>query len=386
MDVEILREQIPATRGMTYMNTGWSGPSPKSVIDAIKDRLAYENQEGPTSPEVSDSGKVIELHLREAVADLLNTSPEEICLTGNTTDGLNMVINGLSWSAGDEIITCNLEHSSVIIPSYYQRHRHGVEVKVVEIGPDDDAETILGKFEGALTDRTRLIFLSHIEYSCGLRMPVKEIRGFTRDRGVMMLLDGAQTAGHIALDMQDIDCDFYSIAGQKWLLGPEGTGALYIRKEMIPQVKPMKVAGRAVVSHETPYEFEPLTDSMDKFLLTSSSAPLRAGMLEALRFIRRVGQEEIEERNHMLGSSMVRALREIPGVTVISPSEGSISCGLVAFHIHGVEPKAAVDHLWEHHRILCRQVSYPACIRTSLHFFNTEEEVDSLVGAVRELA
>ena len=386
MNVEMIRQQIPTCQNMIYMNTGWSGPSPRSVMDAIKDRLEYENLEGPTCPEVFDRGKEIDALLKEEVAGLLNATPDEICLTGNTTDGLNIVMNGLPWRSGDEILTCNLEHSSVIIPSYYQRHRHGVDVKVVTVGPGDEKGSILAKFEETITPSTRLIFLSHIEYSSGLRMPVKEIRELGSKHGAMMLLDGAQTAGHITLDMRDIDCEFYSIAGQKWLLGPEGTGALYIRKDMIPQVQPMKVAGKAVVSHETPYEFEPLTDSMDKFLLTSHSSPLRAGMLEAVKYVRAVGLDDIEARNLSLATSLKQSLQEIPGVTVLSSMTPETSSGLVTYNIEGWEPKDAVAALWGQHRIICRQVSYPPCIRAALHFFNTEEEVQSYIHAVQGLA
>ena len=385
MDVTKIREQIPVCRKLTYVNTGWSGPSPLQVTQAIKDRLDYEMNDGPTTEQVYESGKEIKANTLEAVARFLNASPEEICLTQNTTDGLNIVINGLPWRSGDEIITCDLEHSSVLIPSYFQRKRYGVVVKVLSIAPDESQESILAKIQAALTERTRLVFLSHIEYSCGIRMPVEEIRKLTRDRGVLMLLDGAQTAGHLALDMKDIDCEFYSIPGQKWLLASEGVGALYMRKDMIPQVEPMKVAGRAVVSHEDPYEFEPETASMDKFLLSSTSSALYSGMLEAIKLIESIGVADIEQRNLDLASTLKDALRETPGVTVLSPMDRKGSSGLVSFAIDGVDPKDAVARMWERHKIVCRPVSYPSGIRVSLHFFNTEEEVSKVVEAVREL-
>ncbi len=114
----------------------------------------------------------------------------------------------------------------MLVPSYFQQWRHGALVKVVPLAGNEGPDAILAKIESAITHRTRLVFLSHIQYSTGLRMPVEEIRRMTKDRGIMMLLDGAQTAGHIALDMKELDCDFYAIPGQKWLLGSEGVGAL----------------------------------------------------------------------------------------------------------------------------------------------------------------
>ena len=386
MDVSRLREQIPACLAMTYLNTGWSGPSPLSVVSAIKERLDLEMLQGPTSPEVSQSGREIHAEAREAVARLVNATADEICLTKNTTEGLNMVMNGLAWRQGDEIITCDLEHSSVLIPSYFQQRRHGAAVKVLPVAPDETREKILEKIEEAISERTRLVFLSHVEYSSGLRMPVKEIRELTRDRDVMLLLDGAQTAGQVALDMADMDCDFYSIPVQKWLLGPEGAGALYIRRDRIPQVEPTHVGGRAVVSNEDPYRFEPDPTTMDKFLLASTSAPLQAGTVAAINFIQGIGVDKIEERNLDLAGAMKKALGETPGVKVLSPLDRDSSSGLVSFAIDGVEPEVAVSRLWEEHRILVRPVSFPPGIRISLHFFNTEEEVEQAAEVVRALA
>ena len=385
MDVLQLRKQIPACQTVTYLNTGWSGPSPLPVVKVIKDWLDYEMVEGPTSPDVYLEGQKIIGKTREAVAGLVNAAPEEICVTRNTTEGLNIVINGLRWNQGDEIITCDLEHSSVLIPSYFQQYRHGVVVRVVSMAPDEGRETILEKIESAISDRTRMVFLSHVEYSSGLRMPVKEIRQLTGSRGVLLLLDGAQSVGQVPLDMADLGCDFYSMPSHKWLLGPEGVGALYVRRELIPQLEPTYVASRSAVPRSDPYGFEPKQDSIDKFLLTSTSVPLQAGLLEAIEFMRAVGIEEVQARNLDLAGTMKEALSQTPGVKVLSPFQREISCGIVSIALDGISPQDAVAQLWENHRIVCRQVDFPPSIRLSLHFFNTEEEVAQLVDAVKEL-
>ena len=386
MDVTRLRQQIPACQRMVYVNTGWSGPSPVSVTGAVKERLDYEMEQGPTSPEVYESGLAIHAGTREAVARLLNASEEEVCLTENTTQGLNIVLNGLSWRHGDEIITCDLEHSSVFVPSYFLQRRLGVTVNMLPIAPNASGESILEDLESAVTDRTRLIFLSHIQYSCGLRMPVKEICRMAKGRDILTLLDGAQAAGHIPLDVSDIGCDFYAIPGHKWLLGLEGTGALYIRKELIPLVEPVVVSSKAVRSHEDPYSFEPLTDSMDKFLTTTTSTALQAGMAEAIRFIQDIGVGQIESSNLYLASYLKDALNRTPGIKVLSTLDAQCSSGLVSLAIEGVDPKYAVSRFWDQHRVVARSVPYPPCVRVSLHFFNTEAEVDRVVEALRGLA
>ena len=385
MDVMRLREQIPVCQVMTYLNTGWSGPSPLSVVDAIKARLDYEMNQGPTSPEVYQSGVDILAKTQAAFAELVNAAPEEICLTRNTTEGLNIVINGLPWQQGDEIITVDLDHSSVLIPAYFQQQRHGAVVKMLPLAPDENQESILEKMEAAISERTRLVSISHVQYASGLRMPVKEIRGLTKEKGVLMLLDGAQAVGQVPLDMADLDCDFYSMPGQKWLLGPEGVGALYIRSDMISQVEPIHVAGRAVVSYEDPYGFEADPTSIDKFLLSSISLPIQAGLLETIRFIQEIGVREIEERNLDLAEAMKEALNKIPGVNVLSPLGRESSSGLVSFAVEGVNPEAAVSRLWEDHRIVARHVHFPLGVRLSLHFFNTEAEIERVAAAVRGL-
>ena len=386
MDSTLIRRQIPVCQNLTYLNTGWSGPSPLSVVNAIKDRLDYEMEQGPMTPDVQQSGLEIREQTRVAVANLINADPSEVVITKNTTDGLNHVMNGLAWNDGDEIITCNLEHGSVLIPSHFQNLRHGVNITVLDFDTNESSGSIVEKIQNAITDRTRLVFLSHIQYSTGLRMPVNEIRRITKDSGVMLLLDGAQTAGHIKLDMKDIDCEFYSIPGQKWLLGPEATGALYIRRDMIQHVSPTQVAGKAVVPDHNPYRIQTIPDNIDKFQVTSTNVALHAGLLEAVKFVEDIGLEEIENRNLDLANSLKEGLAKINGVKVLSPTTRDNSSGLVSFTLDGWVPSEAVANIWENHRIVCRQVAFPVCIRASMHFFNTEEEVNQLLTAVSGLS
>ncbi|MEC9309606.1 MAG: aminotransferase class V-fold PLP-dependent enzyme [Chloroflexota bacterium] len=386
MDSTLIRQQIPVCQNLTYLNTGWSGPSPLSVVNGIKTRLDYEMEQGPMTPDVQQSGLEIREQTRVAVANLINADPSEVVITKNTTDGLNHVMNGLTWNDGDEIITCNLEHGSVLIPSHFQNLRHGVNITVLDFDTNEPSGSIVEKIQNAITDRTRLVFLSHIQYSTGLRMPVNEIRRITKDAGVMLLLDGAQTAGHIKLDMKDIDCEFYSIPGQKWLLGPEATGALYIRQDMIQHVSPTQVAGKAVVPDHNPYKIQTIPDNIDKFQVTSTNVALHAGLLEAVKFVEDIGLEEIENRNLDLANSLKEGLVKINGVKVLSPMTRDNSSGLVSFTLDGWVPSEAVANIWENHRIVCRQVAFPVCIRASMHFFNTEEEVDQLLTAVSGLS
>ena len=386
MDVQKLREEIPVLANVTYLNTGWSGPPPRRVAQALKDRIDLEMEEGPTSRPVQESGREVQAQARRTAARLFNADPEEVMVTRNTSEGLNIVLSGLDWQSGDEIVTCNLEHGSVLVTSLVTGKRHGVKVRVVDLDPQDSRETILGKFEAAFTPRTRLLFVSHVEYSTGLRMPAPELTRLAHDRGAQIMLDGAQTGGHLHLDMAAEGFDYYSIPGQKWVLGYEGVGALYIRRELIEGVHPAHSGGRAVV-HPVDYDNIQLNAAdMEKFHGGSSSVPLQAAFLEAVSFIEEIGVQEIEERNRQLATRLKRQLADISGVNLYSPMEPGLSSGLVAFALSGWEAPAAVERLWADHRIVVRQVEYPPGIRASLHFFNTEDEVDQLAQAVKGLA
>ena len=385
MDVTALRKQIPTTQRMTYLNTGWSGPSPVSVIAAIEERLEYESYNGPTSPEVLDSAKEIDLIAKRATAGLLNASPDEILLTANTTQGINLVMSGLPWREGDEIVTCDLEHPSILLPSYHLQRR-GVKTRVLAFAPDESRETILARVEDALTDRTRMVFFSHIEYSCGLRMPVEQIRELTGPRGIWMLLDGAQAAGHIPVDVREIDCDFYALPGQKWLLGPDETGALYAKKSMIPLIDPAMVGWNSVKEYDWDGGYVPNTDEIDKLLVGTASAPLRAGYNAGIGFVQEIGVAAIEQRTLSLASALKAGLAAIPDVRVLSPMEGPGCSGLVSFAIDGADPEESCARLWDSLRIVVRDVVRPPSLRASLGFFNTDEEVAQLVEAVRELS
>ena len=386
MDLEKIRSQIPVLAHSAYMNTGWSGPPPRQVAQAMKDRIDLELEKGPIMPEVLEAGREIQYQAREAAAKVFNATVDEVLVTRNTTEGLNIVLSGLDWNHGDEIVICDMEHGSVIAPTQLIGQRYGLPIKVVHLEMSDSSEVILTKIEDALTSKTRMVFISHILYATGRRMPAEELRKVTKDRGILLMLDGAQTGGHIELDMYRSGFDFYSIPGQKWLLGYEGSGALFIRREHLERIHPAHTGGRGIARPADANYFQPVSDSMEKFLGGSVSVPVQLAFLEATKFVQAVGIKNIEERNLTLADSAKAKLAEIPGVTVNSPLERSASSGLVSFAISGQEPVPVVEQLWANHRLVVRQVGNPAGVRASLHFFNTEDEVDLLVGGVRELA
>ena len=385
MDVDALRSEFPALQRHIYLNTGWQGPPPDRVTRAIQDRLRAEAENGPTTRDMTQQAMESRTRAREAAARLLNASVEEVCLTPRTTDGLTTIVSGLRWREGDEVITFDIEHPSVLIPCHLLERQHGVRVRCLPLAPDEDHWSILEKIRSALNERTRLVFFSHVQYASGLRMPVEGIRDVTRPLGVRMLVDGAQTGGHLDLDMKALDCDYYAIPGQKWLLGPSGTGALFVRRDRIAEVELNQIGFRSIVDMASRPTFEQYRiddESIEKFAAYSPSTALTLGFVQAAEMTIEIGTAEIEARSLALARRAKETLVEIPGVTLLSPLAETGSSGLVSFAVDNVEPEDLVERLWEQNSVVFRAVRNPDGVRFSFAWFNTEEEVDRVTEAV----
>jgi L-cysteine/cystine lyase len=382
----ILRQQIPALRSVIYLNTGWSGPSPERVLDQIVRYLRWEAAEGPTSPPVMAAARQLPGRAREAVAATFGGSPDEIVLTANTTEGINHVLNGLAWQAGDEVLTYNFEHHSVLVPLYHLRERRGVPVRFVQLDPAMTPDEIVASFAAALTPRTRLLVVSHISFSAGLRLPLERIAALAHAQGTEVLADGAQTAGQIALDFPQSGADYYAFTGHKWLLGPDGVGALFVRRERLVPLVPTAVSVHAAIWYDTNGGYQPRTDSPEKFQLTTQSNALLTGFIEALTLHQELGPAAVEERSRALAFFLRRQLTCIPGVTLFSPAHPETACGLVCFRVSGRSPREVVEQLWQRRRIVVRSVDETACVRATCHPFVTEQDLTLLAEEVEALA
>ena len=384
-EVDSIRAEIPASASLTYLNSGWQGPCPRSVIAAVQEAFAMESA-GPTAPPVNQQRLEIFRAARRAMAALVNATPQEITLQQNTTEGINIVVGGLGLKPGDEVITCSAEHPSVVVPFYYSRERYGARTKIVPLTAADSDADILSRFKDAITPATRLIMLSHLTYGTGQILPIAEISRLAHERGGYLLLDAAQSAGQMSVDVRELDCDFCAFPGHKWLLGPAGTGALYVRRDLIERLEAPKVAHHAALRYDFAGRLEPKRDTIDKFELTTLSVPLLAGLLAALKFVEGIGLETVLERAVHLARYATRRLAPVPGLRLVSPGEETVVSGLVSFSLPNVPAGLVTACLWERGRIVARTIPDAACTRLSLHVFNTEAEVDAAATIVEELA
>ena len=377
---------MPNINDMTYLNTGWSGPSPTYVVAAIKSRLEIESFNGPTSPEILESGQKIMSDSKMLVSKLFNCMPEEVVLTDNTTDGINLILNGLPWKPGDEVVLCDLEHPSVLLPAYNLQSSKGVRLRMVSIDLSSNHNDIKQSFASTITGRTRLVMFSHIQYSTGLRMPVSAIASIAHKVGARVLVDGAQGPGHIDLDMNALGVDFYSSPGQKWLLGPDQTGALFIKHNLIPEVQPSRIGFGFSSNFNLEGRFDAVTQSVDKFSMSTTSAPLRAGYNAAITKILELKMPNVEKRNLELTKILKEGLSSIDGINILTPLDGNECSALTTFQINGADESEAVLQLWKNDKIVIRAIQSQKGMRVSTSFFNTEDEINKLVDAIEQLS
>lgn len=378
-----LRDSIPALRDQVYLNTGVSGPPPSF---AIEEDIRWTRRLGETGPgrlDVLDDAFAEIERVRETVADLLGAGADEIALTQSCSDGMAIVAAGLSWEPADEVLISDLEHISGLLPWYDLQRKNGVVVRTI---PVKNGRLRVDDVAAAMTDRTKLICMSHVSYNTGAKLPVADVAQLARERDVWMLVDGAQGPGHIDTDVKKIGCHFYSCAGQKWMLGPDGTGALYVDEAALESVE-VSLLGWASVVHDgrAPEDFL-LHPNARRFEVAGKHVPSLAALRRSVEALQAVGPAAIETRIHGLVGTLRTSLARVPGVEIITPDDATLWSGLVVFRIDGVDVEDAVKLLWERSRIVCRWIPSPRALRVSVHAFNTEEELDVLVGAVEELA
>jgi L-cysteine/cystine lyase len=380
--ITLIRNSMPVTREKVYLNTGSVGPLSTITTEALLQSQARELAEGRAT---MASYKILfetTRDLRQAIAELVKASPEEIALTHHTTDGMNIVTHGLDWQPGDELVITDWEHPGGFMPPFVLRQRRGVVLKFVHLDAEDSPEEIVAKFEAAITPRTRLLVFSHVAWNTGLRLPLAEIVAMGHRHQVLSLVDGAQSAGAIPLDLPASGVDFYAMPGQKWLCGPEGTGALYVRRDRLSLLWPtfagFLTVGMTGAADMTGY-FVPAKGAT-RYEVGTINRPAAEAMAANLTWLAEtVGWDWIYERIAHLAEYARNSLSRLPGVTVITPQ-----AGLVTFNMEGYDPARVTTKLVED-EIILRFLEQPYALRISTGFYNTEADIDRLISALESI-
>ncbi len=379
--VQQIRQAMPATTRHIYLNTGTFGPLPEPAMQAIQSYFEKQYQQGRIGADAFEAMGNTYNGARSSVARLMHANDGEIALTDNTGEGLNIISFGLDWRESDEVITTNHEHISALAPLYQLRDRYGIVIRMADIGPVAK-RPVEAAIEELITPRTRLIVLSHVAWTTGAVLNVGAVGALGRERGIPILVDGAQSAGAIPIDVKALDVDFYAIPMQKWLCGPDGTGALYTRRESLHYTNCTYV-GYFSIKHEEDVEFA-LNDNALRFELGGRQTAAIAGQTAALNWLEQtVGHEWLYGRISSLNAYACQALQTVPGLTLLTPKPGA--SGLVSFTLAGQDVTTVVEQLREKHNILTRSIPSMKSLRISTGFYNTEEEIDTVVKALREM-
>lgn len=385
IDWTAIRNRFPVTERRIYLNTGWSGPSSRAVVLAMQQRLEREAYDGPTTLEVRNEKALLVRGLRQRIAALIGAGVDEVALTYTTTDAVNTVLRGIGLVPGDGVITCNLEHNAVMVPSYMSRLRDGVDLKIVRLRSEMDAAHMLDAFAAGMTPATKLLLLSHVSYNRGARLPMREICAMAHAAGALVAIDAAQSAGHIAFDVRSLDCDFLALPGHKWLLGPDGAAFLYVRRDLIEFLQPLAVVHGANRSYDFEGHFDYANDTIHKFELTTHSGPVLAGLETAIAEAEALGAPAIEGRCLALADQFVEGLARIDGVRITTPLDPASRSGIVTFEIAPLDPNEVSAALYQSAGIVTR-VCNNRRVRACFAAFNDESDVDRTLTAIEQLA
>src|SRR5215213_3113578 len=379
--VDALRAQLPALQATGYFNTGSDGPIPIVAFEAADAVARLELEQGRIVPGAYDENRGRNRRFAAMAAAIFGSDADEIALTHSATEGVNTALMGMTWDPGDEIITTFEEHPGLMLPLALLARRFGVIIRYADIG--DGGSGVVEAIARRITSRTRVIAVSHVLWSRGAALPVAEISELARQHELMVVVDGAQSAGQVPVDLHAMGIDAYAMAGQKWLCGPEGTGLLYVRRDRFADIAP---------TYTRYGQFEPSgyfipAEGAKRYEIGEFYSPAIAAQEAALCWLRdEVGFAWAYDRIAALGAEFRRRLTTIDGALVITPSEPM--AGLVNFTIAGLSPQEVTAQLYERGYTIRYVQTAPCTVsaRASIGWWNTEEEVVGLAAVISDLA
>jgi L-cysteine/cystine lyase len=379
-----VRTGLPATGAGIYLNTGSTGPLPAETARAIAEVEAVELATGRAHPAYVDEMLARMEEARASVAAILGARLDEIALSHATTDGMNIATWAIDWKPGDRAVTTAHEHAGGVGPLYAVRDRVGIEIAFVEPDPDGDDDRTLAAFDAAIRPGTRLVSVSHVLWTTGAVLPVRRIAELARSRGALVAVDGAQAVGAIPFSMADTAADVYAVAGQKWLLGPDGTGAVWCDQRALERMQ-RTFAGWHSYERIDSHGAAVVHPGARRFQVSGYHQPSIVGLARSCGWLSMfVGLDWIYTRAAALARRARSLLAGTDGVEVLTPEArmGTI----VTFRIRGWPAQAALDELGSRVFAIARTVPPLDAIRISVGFFNTDEEVERLVDCVALLA
>ncbi|MEM4462042.1 MAG: cysteine desulfurase [Candidatus Bathyarchaeia archaeon] len=391
-DFPILSVKRSDGKPLIYLDNAATSLKPRSVIDSIVEYYEkYTVNVHRGVYRLSHEATRIYENSRERIAKFIGVSPSELVFVKNTTEAINLVAYGLDWSPGDEVITTVMEHHSNLVPWQMVRDRYGVKLRFIDITSEGLLD--IGKLSDLVSEKTRLISLTHVSNVLGTINPVEDIARIARRSGILLLVDAAQSVPHIPVDARRIGCDFLAFSGHK-MLGPTGIGCLYVRRGVEDLLKPVftggEMVGRVSLDRATwsdmPLRMEPGTPNIAGAI----------GLAAAVDYLSNLGMDNVRSYEDRLTDYTLKRMSEIDRVSIYGPRDVRYRSGIVAFNVERLDPHDVALLLDELENIAVRsgvhcaeplhtRLGLSGTVRVSFYVYNTLEEVDILCDTLEKV-
>jgi len=370
-----IQQGYTADRGLINLNNGGVSPSPTVVQEALKRYLDFSN----TSPAYS-MWRILEPQketIRKRMARFFNCDTEEIALTRNASEGLQICQNGFDLEAGDEVLTTTQDYGRMISTFKQRECRDGIVLKQFKIPiPAENDNQIVNLFEKNITPKTKLILMCHMINITGQILPVKKVVKMAKKYNIPVIVDGAHTFAHFDFDLTDLECDYYATSLHKWLSAPFGTGMLYVRKNKIANLWPLQAAA------------ECKKDDIRKFEeIGTHPCPNKIAIGDALTFHQGIGSKNKEARLIYLRDRWAKRLLKNDRIRLHTSLKPGKSCAIATVEIKGIDTSAVAKELWDKYRIFVVAINhkeFTGC-RITPHVYTTIEEIDRFSDAMETI-
>lgn len=379
-----LRAALPALRHYCCLNSGGVAPTPQATLDlqqAFYDREAVMTTTNPELYQVytDELGA-----LRGEIAALIGADSDEIALIRAISEAISWVAAALDLQRGDRVILTDEEHPSGYLPWLTLRDRLGLELVAIEVDGDDDA--FLRDLESALMANTRVICLSHVTTERGIVLPVDEVSAMARERGIVTVVDAAQSFGARPTDVRELGCDVMAFPSFKWSMGPYGIGAMYVHREAQARLHPSGSGGGAVAEAQFPpgdFRFHP---TAERYEFGARPYALYAAWRSSIQLVNDLGLEAIQQRSAELAADARRVFSGVPGARIKTPDQGAARSGIFTVGLEGAPGAPLAEHCLKTHRILCRAAYGLTAVRFSFHAFNDASDIQAATNALEDFA
>ena len=385
-DFPILKQKINGKR-LIYLDSAATSQKPKVVIDSLKRYYETINSNTHRGTHTLATKATIEFEkTRSLVAKFINSETEEIIFTKGTTESLNLLANGIKLRKGDEIVLTEMEHHSNIVPWQIAAKKTGAIIKFIPITKEHELD--MNEAKKLISKKTKVVSVTHMSNVLGTINPVKELGKLAHSVNALFVVDAAQSAPHQKIDVKDIDCDFLAFSAHK-MLGPTGVGVLYGKKELLEKIEPFNYGGHMIKEvtfenstwNDIPYKFEGGTQNI--------SGVIAFG--KAIEYINKIGINNIQKHCSEITQYALNRLKEIKQVKVLGPKERG---PVISFHIEGMHSHDVSELLDRegvavrggHHCTmpLMKVLNIPGCSRASFYLYNTKEDVDMFIDALKK--